>query len=152
MNGQTKALAKCPFCGSENAAPYAVKSCHSVLCVACGGEGPEQDSESAAIAAWNRRPAVQAVPPWIPVTERMPEPGTECLVWKTASYWKEPFLALDRWDEQHECPVSFSTATVPIGLGWDSSDFEEVTHWVAIKPPPTDPVQRPGDHLQRGQA
>ena len=53
----------CPFCGSENAAPYAVKSCHSVLCVACGGEGPEADSEVAAIEAWNTRvPAVSALP------------------------------------------------------------------------------------------
>lgn len=48
-------LKPCPFCGSENAAPYAVKSCHSVLCVACGGEGPEAESEAAAIEAWNRR-------------------------------------------------------------------------------------------------
>lgn len=46
---------RCPFCGSENAAPYSVKSCHSVLCTACGGEGPEATSEEAAIAAWNSR-------------------------------------------------------------------------------------------------
>jgi Lar family restriction alleviation protein len=54
-------LKPCPFCGSKNAAPYSVKSCHSVLCVACGGEGPEADSEEGAIAAWNlRTPGVMA--------------------------------------------------------------------------------------------
>jgi Lar family restriction alleviation protein len=50
-------LKPCPFCSSQNAAPYSVKSCHSVLCTACGGEGPEADSEEEAIEAWNRRAA-----------------------------------------------------------------------------------------------
>jgi hypothetical protein len=71
-------VAACPFCNSKNASPFSVKSCHSVLCTACGGEGPESESEDGAIAAWNRRaappadtamtapPAPQPVQPWQP--------------------------------------------------------------------------------------
>jgi hypothetical protein len=73
---------------------------------------------------------------WISVEDRMPEAGTDCLVWGQSSYLKAPHVRIDKWDEQHECPVSFSTATVPIGLGWDESLFDEVTHWMPLPASP----------------
>jgi hypothetical protein len=72
---------------------------------------------------------------WISVTDRMPEPGTDCLVWTHPSWSKRPLAAVDRWDEQHESPVGWSSATIPVGLGWDSCNFEDVSHWMPITPP-----------------
>jgi hypothetical protein len=46
---------------------------------------------------------------------------------------KEPSIKMDRWDEQHEAPLSFSSATIPVGPGWCChDDFDSVTHWMAI--------------------
>lgn len=75
-------------------------------------------------------------PQWIAVTERMPEPGTECIVWSPGNAQHGPFAFLDTWDEQREAPVSFSTLTVPVGLAWGSSDFDEITHWMPLPPAP----------------
>lgn len=73
---------------------------------------------------------------WIPVTERLPEVGTDCLVWMRPSWAKAPFAQVDRWDEQHECPVEWSTATIPIGPGWDGAEFDDVSHWMPLPHPP----------------
>jgi Lar family restriction alleviation protein len=56
----TEELKPCPFCGGSNVSTYEVKGSYSTLCVGCGGEGPEEDSEAEAIAAWNRRSPVAA--------------------------------------------------------------------------------------------
>jgi len=80
---------------------------------------------------------------WIPVSELMPEPETECLVWTHPSWSKQPLAQVDRWGEQHESPVGWSSATIPVGLGWDSSNFEDVSHWMPITPP--DRVDAPGE-------
>jgi hypothetical protein len=85
------------------------------------------------------RPAAQAAsaePIWISVSERMPEPETDCLVWSHPSWSKHPFASVDRWGEQHEAPVAWSSATIPIGLGWDSSNFDDVTHWMPLPAAP----------------
>jgi hypothetical protein len=81
-------------------------------------------------------PAAGGAPPWIAVDERMPEPGTDCLVWCTALGPGKHFAKVDRWDEQREAPVSWSSATIPVGLGWDDSDYEDVSHWQPLPPPP----------------
>lgn len=72
---------------------------------------------------------------WIAIPEGgMPPLGEQVLVWcKYGPHWGP---MVDCWDEQHEAPVSFSSATIPIGPGWDSgSDFEHVTHWRPIAAP-----------------
>lgn len=73
---------------------------------------------------------------WISVEEQIPEIGTECLVWSKQSWEKEPSAKIDRWDEQREAPVSWSSETIPIGPGWDEHDFESVSHWMLLPPPP----------------
>jgi hypothetical protein len=76
---------------------------------------------------------------WIAVAERMPAPDTTCLVWARES-WRgtDAFgLAIDTWQEQREAPLAeYPSATVPIGLGWDEHDFDEVTHWMPLPEPP----------------
>jgi hypothetical protein len=72
---------------------------------------------------------------WIEIPEGgMPPLGEQVLVWcKCGPHWGP---MVDCWDEQHEAPVSFSSATIPIGPGWDSgSDFYDVTHWMRIGSP-----------------
>lgn len=86
-------------------------------------------------------PPAAAAPPspaagWIPCDERMPEVGTDCLVWCTALGEGKHFAKVDRWDEQREAPVSWSSATIPIGPGWDDSDYEDISHWMPLPPPP----------------
>lgn len=77
---------------------------------------------------------------WIACEDQMPEPGTECLVRVKVLSPKQNgpthYTHIDTWDEQHEAPVSWSSATVPIGFGWGSFDFEDVTHWQPLPPPP----------------
>ena len=53
---------------------------------------------------------------------------------------------MDTWGEQHEAPVSWSSATIPVGMGWDSdTDWECITHWMPLPaapgaaPPPAAP-------------
>jgi hypothetical protein len=82
---------------------------------------------------------------WISVAERMPEPGTECIVWSPGNAQHGPFAYLDTWCEQRECPVSFSTVSVPTGLGWDSSDYDEISHWMPLPPPPVSGVLASGE-------
>ena len=76
---------------------------------------------------------------WIACEDQMPEPGTECLVRVKALSPTQSgpthYTHIDTWDEQHEAPVSWSSATIPVGLGWDSFDFEDVTHWQPLPPP-----------------
>lgn len=73
---------------------------------------------------------------WIAVEDRVPDPGTACIVYGQSRYLKAPHVRLDRWDEQREAPLSWSSATIPIGLGWDDSEWEEVTHWMPLPAPP----------------
>lgn len=73
---------------------------------------------------------------WISCAERMPEAGREVLVWHV-----QLGLGVDMWDEQYESPVSFSSATLPVGLGWDGGwEWEDVTHWM---PAPSAPDTQP---------
>jgi Lar family restriction alleviation protein len=56
-------LERCPFCGWPAASNFAQVGVAWVTCTDCGAEGPVEDTEAEAIAAWNRRaPASQARP------------------------------------------------------------------------------------------
>jgi hypothetical protein len=71
---------------------------------------------------------------WINVNDKPPKIGQTVLVY-TPNY--TPSIQVDTWNEQRECPVSFSTATIPIGPGWDSGlEFDEVTHWMELPSAP----------------
>ena len=79
----------------------------------------------------------QGMVQWVSVQERMPPIGVEVLVYSKSPRWHAPHISFDIWDEQHEAPVSFSSATIPVGLGWnDHDDFESVTHWMPLPAPP----------------
>ena len=68
---------------------------------------------------------------WVGVDERMPELDVEVLVYKPASKYGQ--IQFDTWSMQHEAPLSFSSATIPIGFGWDNEDdFLAITHWHAL--------------------
>lgn len=74
---------------------------------------------------------------WISVGDGLPEPGTECLVWVRSLYTTpgKYYATVDTWDEQREAPLSFSSATIPVGLGWNDHEFDDVSHWQPIAPP-----------------
>lgn len=83
--------------------------------------------------------ALAAAPQWIACEERLPEAGVEVLVWladaAVIKYGCQ--IAIDTWDEQHETPVAWSSATIPIGEGWDSSaDWQDITHWMPLPAAP----------------
>jgi hypothetical protein len=81
-------------------------------------------------------PSVGWMPP-ISTQERMPKAGTRCLVFSKATWEKAASWKFDTWAEQHEAPLSFSSATVPIGLGWDEHlDAFDVTFWLPEPPAP----------------
>lgn len=67
---------------------------------------------------------------WIRVEDRLPETEDEVLV------FSEFGIEVDRWRMQGECPVSFSSMTIETGMNWDDHEFDEVTHWMPIPPPP----------------
>lgn len=82
------------------------------------------------IQDYGDRRVAAAVQRWIATSERMPEEGTECLV--VTKYG----VSIDTWQEQHEAPLSFSSATIPIGVMWDDHEFEDVSHWMPLPQPP----------------
>jgi hypothetical protein len=85
---------------------------------------------------------------WISVEDRLPEPNTDCVAWVKALSQRQGgpthYAYVTRWAEQHEAPVSFSSATIPIGLGWDGFDYDDVTHWQPLPKPPAIPTDSPG--------
>ena len=66
---------------------------------------------------------------WVSVADRLPEKDVEVLVLNTNAE-----IQLDTWVDLYESPVSFSTKSICVGEGWESSDFEDVTHWCALPP------------------
>lgn len=74
---------------------------------------------------------------WISVNDRVPAVGQEVLVFGQSPWEKAPSIKVDLWDEIHEAPVSFSSATVSVGEGWTENDSEDdITHWRELPPAP----------------
>lgn len=67
---------------------------------------------------------------WISVDDRLPSDGQEVYTFGTFGY------GIDCWSEQHERPLSFSSATIVTSMAWDNNDYEDVTHWMALPIPP----------------
>lgn len=82
-------------------------------------------------------PAAPSVPAsqWIACSERMPDVGTQCLVWVTG---QGGFCDIDIWDEQHEDPLGMGGPTVAIGVYWNSNDPDDITHWMPLPEAPSD--------------
>ena len=100
-----------------------------------GADATKEASAEAALESALRVAMAPKADDWIAIPEGgMPPLGEQVLVWcKYGPHWGP---MVDCWDEQHEAPVSFSSATIPIGPGWDSgSDFYDVTHWRRIGSP-----------------
>ncbi len=70
---------------------------------------------------------------WIDIQDRVPPLNARCLILSQEPWEKEPSVKLDRWAEIHEAPVSFSSATVYVGDGWED-DHTGVTHWMLCPP------------------
>jgi Protein of unknown function (DUF551) len=81
--------------------------------------------------------AVQKDAAWIPVSERLPEPDSECFVWAQSVNGKHSFAYPTEWAMQREAPdMMYPSATVEIGYCWDDFDFDKVSHWVYQPKPP----------------
>lgn len=76
-------------------------------------------------------PVVQ--PPRVWHFEGVPPAGSTCLVWARSSFAKGPFYTVDNYGEQHEAPVSWSSATIPVGEGWDTFDHDDVIAWSLLE-------------------
>jgi hypothetical protein len=87
---------------------------------------------------------------WIPAHERVPAPGTECVVLLCYSVDKGPFPSIDTWAVQREDPTGMGGPTIETGEGWNDNHESDVIAWFAVPPhPPADWDQRmpapPGD-------
>lgn len=89
----------------------------------------------ARLAAAPAAPAAQALTGWTDINDSVPAKGTDCLVVSQEPWEKAPSVKLDRWDEIHEAPLSFSSATVYVGDGW-VDDHCGVTHWMPLPAAP----------------
>ena len=106
------------------------------LTTATSGPSPKPQESRAALESALRVALAPKANDWIEIEQgSLPPLGEQVLVWcKYGLHWGP---MVDCWDEQHEAPLSFSSATIPIGPGWDSgSDFYDVTHWMRIGSPP----------------
>ena len=90
-------LKNCPFCGDNNVKPYNLlgqDTDYAVACcnIDCGAEGPDKDTEEAAIKAWNTRTDW-----WIPVSERLPEDDSLTLIYDEVS--QRTYLGRLEWGD-----------------------------------------------------
>lgn len=67
---------------------------------------------------------------WRTFPDEVPPPDTECLV--EVPFRDGTFRAVDTWEMQSECPVSWSSATVETGYGWSNYCDDEPLRWIPI--------------------
>lgn len=80
---------------------------------------------------------------WVPMHERPPAPGTECLVLVRYTMDRPPFCTVDKWEEQREDPTGMGGPTIATGYGWNDNYESDVIAWIAIPPhPPAEWDQR----------
>ncbi|MCH8180207.1 MAG: DUF551 domain-containing protein [Proteobacteria bacterium] len=74
---------------------------------------------------------------WVSPYDSVPQPDQTVLVWSRQTWETAPSLKIDTWAMQREAPLSFSTATIETGYGWDDhEDFESVIAWQPLPAPP----------------
>lgn len=80
---------------------------------------------------------------WVPMHERAPAPGAECVVLLRYALDKPPFASVDRWEEQREDPTGMGGPTIATGYGWNDNYDTDVIAWIAVPPhPPAEWDQR----------
>lgn len=80
---------------------------------------------------------------WVPAHERVPAPGTECVVLLRYTLDRPPFVGIDTWDVQREDPTGMGGPTIETGEGWNDNFESDVIAWIAIPPhPPAEWDQR----------
>jgi Lar family restriction alleviation protein len=129
-------LKACPFCGGParivqtTKAPWVVAICWK--CDASGGAGSVKD----AVESWNNRPTETALRAriaeletdtrWIPVEERLPEPGKIVIGWH--AYAKKAIQYTFTVDTEYPVPGHF--------VDGDCCFCEDITHWMELHEPP----------------
>lgn len=138
-------LLPCPFCGGTKIGTKGGSSYRWWLayCGECGAQAgevrmatlnkprdeAEAEAKEEALQEWNKRAALSEG--WVSVKERLPEPDVDVLVWL-----KKGGTVINCWTEIREAPVTWSSATIPVGMCWQDYDWEEVTHWRDLPAPP----------------
>ena len=101
-----------------------------------------REQGAASVGAPPAAPA-PAPQPWVPMHERAPDPGTECVVLVRYTLDRPPFATVDKWDVQREDPTGMGGPTLETGEGWNDNDENDVIAWIANPPhPPADWDQR----------
>ena len=105
-------LVKCPHC--ESTSIFIHQEDDLCLCGECG-------------EAWERATKAQAVPQWIPVSERLPDAGVLCIVFGANGVVNNQF----EYYKQEHIKGYFGSVV-------DGCVFEltEVTHWVPLPSAP----------------
>lgn len=168
MNDETVervAMLPCPFCGGEAHVvwPLGLSNVRSAECKSkiCSATGPWGKSEAEAIAAWNARAAIAAMPGWQPI-ETAPRDGTLFLMrnadhhsfgvwpaqrWVTYEYSTEisDFIARDRgaWiharniePDYEEGHTTGGVAQMPSSVASDEGNKSARYEWQPLPPPP----------------
>ena len=92
---------------------------------------------------------------WVPMSEKVPEPDTVCVVWCRYSRDTKGFATVDTWALQHEDPLCMGGPTIPTGYGWDDNYVEDVLYWIALPAKPDESIDQrweetPNVEVRRG--
>lgn len=91
----------------------------------------------AALASRSTHPAAGGG--WISVSERLPERDVQVLVYVPGAKYSK--FQIDEWVVYREDPIGMGGPTIETGEGWGEHDYEDVTHWRTLSPPPPEPAQ-----------
>ena len=64
---------------------------------------------------------------WVSIDEGLPEEGSDVLIMTTGGV-----VVQEEYRKLYEAPVSFSSKTICVGVGFSEHDFEDITHWMYI--------------------
>lgn len=70
---------------------------------------------------------------WIPTSERIPAKDEEVLTYDSSA----DSVTINKWCDWWEAPVSFSSKTICVGEGWETGEYENVTHWMPLPAAPS---------------
>ena len=119
-------LLPCPFCSSgSRVAEFPQDLGFMPHCAECGIRGHIYPTESAAIAAWNRRAGG-----WRPI-ETAPKDGTEILLY--CPEWDTPYLGA--WGHAEDSILDGWMSPDVLPLKWTEL-VESPTHWMPLPAPP----------------
>lgn len=92
------------------------------------------DSAASVLSAW--------LGGWVPMSEKVPEPDTVCVVWCRYSRDTKGFATVDTWALQHEDPLGMGGPTIPTGYGWDDNYESDVLYWMALPAKPDESIDQ----------